>query len=299
MVVLMLHHHKTQYKPSKYIRVTASTFGPTEKAALQCDNTYMQMMVLKYVSGRDEVWLAVSETHDIVHLDESFFEEVPSGKMREEGLLTGWRHEGKWWKQGRGEETAKEKQGTGLTYMRWEGLQVGDSLLWVGIFPFREIGLQARAGLIHRHGPTGPRWLPAFQGWGAGGVGVVWTAGDLIDIGCDLPPERGVLALQRVQLEETVSNKLRRALSKASFVPRSGTFSSIPGKRGSNKNQLHRKTWIIHPPISSESNKTNTPAGLLFLCSYIQSLYAYIENKSHQWIKVSSGSVWQSLLFVP
>lgn len=205
----------------------------------------------------------------------------------------------KWWKQGRGEETAKEKQGTGLTYMRWEGLQVGDSLLWVGIFPFREIGLQARAGLIHRHGPTGPRWLPAFQGWGAGGVGVVWTAGDLIDIGCDLPPERGVLALQRLQLEETVSNKLRRALSKASFVPRSGTFSSVPGKRGSNKNQLHRKTWIIHPPISSESNKTNTPAGLLFLCSCIQSLYAYIENKSHQWIKVSSGSVWQSLLFVP
>lgn len=113
----------------------------------------------------------------------------------------------------------KGEQGTGLTYMRWEGLQGGDTLLWVGSFPFREIGLQARAGLIHRHGPTGPRRLPAFQGWGAGGVGVVWTAGDLIDIGCDLPPERGVLALQRLQLEETVSNTLRGAVSKASFVP--------------------------------------------------------------------------------
>lgn len=50
------------------------------KAALMCNNTYMQIMVLKYVSGQDEMWLAVSETHDIVHLDESFFEEVPSGK---------------------------------------------------------------------------------------------------------------------------------------------------------------------------------------------------------------------------
>lgn len=36
-----------------------------------------------------------------------------------------------------------KKQGTGLTYMRWEGLQGGDTLLWVGSFPFREIGLQA------------------------------------------------------------------------------------------------------------------------------------------------------------
>lgn len=58
----------------------------------------------------------------------------------------------------------KGEQGTGLTYMRREGLQGGDTLLWVGSFPFREIGLQARAGLIHRHGPTGPRRLPAFQG---------------------------------------------------------------------------------------------------------------------------------------
>lgn len=120
---------------------------------------------------------------------------------------------------GRGEEMAKGEQGTGLTYMRWEGLQGGDTLFWVGSFPFREIGLQAWAGLIHRHGPTGPRRLPAFQGWGAGGVGVVWTAGDLIDIGWDVPPERGVLALQRLQLEETVSNTLRGALSKASCVP--------------------------------------------------------------------------------
>lgn len=126
---------------------------------------------------------------------------------------------------GKGEEVAKESREQGLTYMRWEGLQgCGDTLLWVGSFPFREIGLQARAGLIHRHGPTGPRRLPAFQGRGAGGVGVVWTAGDLIHIGGGLPPERGVLALQRVQLEETVSDTLRGALSKASFVPCSDLY---------------------------------------------------------------------------
>lgn len=126
---------------------------------------------------------------------------------------------GKSWKQGSWRGNGKGTQGKGLTYMRWEGLQGGDTLLWVGSFPFREIGLQARAGLIHRHGPTGPRRLPAFQGWGAGGVRVVWTAGDLIDIGWDLPPERGVLALQRLQLEETVSNTLRGALSKAKLFP--------------------------------------------------------------------------------
>lgn len=113
----------------------------------------------------------------------------------------------------------QRKAGNGSTYMRWEGLQGGDTLLWVRGFSFRKVGLQAWAGLIHRHGPTGPCGLPAFQGWGAGGVGVVWRAGDLIDIGCDLPPERGVLALQSVQLEETVSNILRAALSKASLVP--------------------------------------------------------------------------------
>lgn len=103
--------------------------------------------------------------------------------------------EGKWWKEDSG-GNGKWQQGTGLTYMRWVGLQGGNTLLWVGGFPFREIGLQAWAGLIHRHGPTGPRRLTAFQGRGAGGVRVVWSAGDLIDIGCDLPPERGVLALQ-------------------------------------------------------------------------------------------------------
>lgn len=53
---------------------------------------------------------------------------------------------------------------------------------------------------------------------------MVSTAGGLIDIGCDLPPERGVLDLQRLQLEETVSNTLRGALSKASFVPCSDPF---------------------------------------------------------------------------
>lgn len=96
-------------------------------------------------------------------------------------------------------ETARKngegKQGTGLTYMRWEGLQGGGTLFWVGSFSFREIGLQARARLIHRHGPTGPRRLPAFHGRGAGGVRVVCTAGDLIDIGSDLPLEGRVLAL--------------------------------------------------------------------------------------------------------
>lgn len=121
--------------------------------------------------------------------------------------------------EGQRKGNGKGKLGTGLTYMRWEGLQGGDTLLRVRGFPFRKEGLQARAGLIHRHGPTGPRGRPAFQGWGTGGVGVVWRAGDLIDIGCDLPPERGVLALQSVQLEETVSNILRAALSKASLVP--------------------------------------------------------------------------------
>lgn len=125
---------------------------------------------------------------------------------------------------GRVVETGKQRgngegeQGTGLTYMRWEGLQGRDTLFWVGSFPFGEIGLQAWAGLIHRHGPTGPRRLPAFQGWGAGGVRVVCTAGDLIDIGSDLPLEGRVLALQRLQLEETVSNTLRGALSKARRV---------------------------------------------------------------------------------
>lgn len=111
------------------------------------------------------------------------------------------------------------EQGTGLTYMRRVGLQGGDTLLWVGTVPFGEIGLQAWAGLIHRHGPTGLRGLPAFRGRGAGGVGVVWTARGLIDIGGDVPPERGVLGLQRLQLEETVGNTPRGALSKASCVP--------------------------------------------------------------------------------
>lgn len=114
---------------------------------------------------------------------------------------------------GNGRGNGKGEQGTGLTYMRWEGLQGGETLLWVRGFPFRVIGLEAWAGLIHWYGPTGPRRLSAFRGWGAGGVGVVWSAGGLINIGCDLPPERRVLALQRLKLEETVSNT-RGALSK-------------------------------------------------------------------------------------
>lgn len=66
--------------------------------------------------------------------------------------------------KGQRKGNGKGKLGTGLTYMRWEGLQGGGTLLRVGGFPLSKEGLQARAGLIHRHGPTGPRGLPAFQG---------------------------------------------------------------------------------------------------------------------------------------
>lgn len=59
-----------------------------------------------------------------------------------------------------GERMAKEA-GCGIfTYMRWEeGLQGGDTLLWVGGLPLGEVGLQARASFINRHGhgPAGPR----------------------------------------------------------------------------------------------------------------------------------------------
>lgn len=117
-----------------------------------------------------------------------------------------------------GEERIRDgrrgEQGTGLTYMRREGLQGGKSLLWERAFPFRVIGLEAWARLIHWHGPTGPRRLSPLQSGGAAGVGVVWSAGAVINIGWDLPPERGVLALQRLKLEETVSNT-RCALSKS------------------------------------------------------------------------------------
>lgn len=109
--------------------------------------------------------------------------------------------------------------------MRWEGLQGGDTLLWVVALSFREIGLQAWAGLIHRHGAAGPRRLSALQGRGAGGAG--GGAGGLIDIGWAVPPERDVLALQRLQLEETFSNKLRGAVGKASCVSCSDPLYSI------------------------------------------------------------------------
>lgn len=159
-------------------------------------------------------------THDIVLCDDCLRCSKKKKKILKERFADRVKKWGTVVETGQWRGNGKGEQGTGLTYMRWVGLQGGDTLLWVGSFPFREIGLQAWAGLIHRHGPTGPRRLPAFQGWGAGGVRVVWTAaGDLIDIGCDLPPERGVLALQRLQLEETVSNTLRGAFSKASFVP--------------------------------------------------------------------------------
>lgn len=57
-----------------------------------------------------------------------------------------------------------------LTYMRWEGLQGGNTLFRVRSVTFGEIGLQARASLIHRHGPTGPSRLSVFQGRGTGRV---------------------------------------------------------------------------------------------------------------------------------
>lgn len=113
--------------------------------------------------------------------------------------------------------SSKGEQGTGLTYMRWKGLQAGETLVWVQSFPFGNIGLQAWAGLIHWHRPTGPPRLPAFRGWGAGRVRVVCTARGLIGICWGLPPERGVLALQRLQLERDGQQYTKR--SKASFGP--------------------------------------------------------------------------------
>lgn len=50
---------------------------------------------------------------------------------------------GKLWKRGQRGRKGREEQGTGLTYMRWEGLQGRKGLLRVGGFPFREKGLQA------------------------------------------------------------------------------------------------------------------------------------------------------------
>lgn len=41
------------------------------------------------------------------------------------------------------EKKWQRKAGNGSTYMRWEGLQGGDTLLWVRGFSFRKVGLQA------------------------------------------------------------------------------------------------------------------------------------------------------------
>lgn len=206
MVVLMLHPHKSRYKTLEYIKKTSifsSATVYTQMTPDECRKNDFRAL------WRWNVW----------HVsDDGPWPDERVDKQREEEESDGKRAEERKWQR---------KAGNGSTYMRREGLQGGDTLLWVRGFSFRKVGLQAWAGLIHRHGPTGPCGLPAFQGWGAGGVGVVWRAGDLIDIGCDLPPERGVLALQSVQLEETVSNILRAALSKASLVPCSQNLSNM------------------------------------------------------------------------
>lgn len=106
-----------------------------------------------------------------------------------------------------------------FTYIGWEGLQGGKGLLRVRGLALGEKGLQARAGFIHRHGATGTRRQVAFQGrgggggtgGGAGGIGMVRAAGGLIGLlSGDLPPQRAVLALQRLQLKRNTSKPEKR-----------------------------------------------------------------------------------------
>ena len=96
----------------------------------------------------------------------------------------------------------------GLTYMRWEGSQGGERVLWVRTLPLGEVRFQGRASLVHRHWPAAaaatadPSRLPALGAQGGtrgGGVGVVGRG--LIDTDRALPPQRRVLALQRLQLK--------------------------------------------------------------------------------------------------
>lgn len=66
MVVLMLHQHKTQYKPSKYSIITASPGVCTTTLIWQTSSTpinsrHMQDNGFEYVPGHDEMWLAVSK----------------------------------------------------------------------------------------------------------------------------------------------------------------------------------------------------------------------------------------------
>lgn len=93
-------------------------------------------------------------------------------------------------------------------------MQGGESLLRVRGLSLGEKGLQTRAGFIHRHGAAHPCRQVTFQGrgggrgGGTGGIGVVRAAGGLIGLlSGDLPPERAVLTLQRLQLKRNTSKR--------------------------------------------------------------------------------------------
>lgn len=114
----------------------------------------------------------------------------------------------------------ERRREAGFTYMGWEGLQGGEGLLRIRGLSLGEKGLQTRAGFIHRHGAACPCRQVAFQGrgggrggrgGGTGGIGVVRAAGGLIGLlSGDLPPERAVLALQRLQLKRNTSKPEKR-----------------------------------------------------------------------------------------
>lgn len=115
-------------------------------------------------------------------------------------------------------EEGKEGERQVFTYIGWEGLQGGEGLLRVRGLSLGEKGLQTRAGFIHRHGAARPCRQLAFQGrgggrrgGGTGGIGVVRATGGLIGLlSGDLPPERAVLALQRLQLKRNTSKREKR-----------------------------------------------------------------------------------------
>lgn len=97
-------------------------------------------------------------------------------------------------------------------------MQGGEGLLRVRGLSLGEKGLQTRAGFIHRHGAARPCRQLAFQGrgggrrgGGTGGIGVVRATGGLIGLlSGDLPPERAVLALQRLQLKRNTNKREKR-----------------------------------------------------------------------------------------